>query len=121
MIYIYEISANGNTYKLKLASRWAAEAEKKLGKPLLEAMDDMHSVETCAVFIWAALQKFHHSMGMIEAYDLMDSLIDEGKFSIEQRIDLITKILETGGFFTENQIQDMEQKLQELKNPMNEA
>lgn len=112
MNYLHEIEVNGKTYKLKLATRWAAEAEKLLGKPILEAVEDIQSVETCAVFLWAGLQKFNHGFSMAKTYDLMDDMIDEGNFDIAKRIALIMKIIETGGFFTEAQTDELAEKME---------
>lgn len=112
MNYLHEIEVNGKAYKLKLATRWAAEAEKVLGKPILEAFEDIQSVETCAVFLWAGLQKFHHGFSMAKTYELMDDMIDEGNFDIAKRIALVMKIIETGGFFTEAQTDQLTEKME---------
>ena len=95
----YTLEVGSARYNLKLTARWAEKCEELLGKPVVEALDDILRTRTLAVLLWGALQ-CNHPCSIDNAYDIIDGLVDEGRGSIEERGLLAQYILETAGFFT---------------------
>lgn len=109
MAAFYTLAADGHEYKLKLTTASKIEAEKRLGFSLLEAPENITKAETFAVILWAALQKYHHNMTIQKVYDLIDKLEDAG-YTISEKADLLLEIMKVSGFFTQEDLQEMEKK-----------
>jgi len=99
-------------YRLSLPTRWAMEAEKRLGESMLSAMEHVDRVTVITVVLWASLQKLAHSMTIEKTADLIDAMMEKGcafggedyeDFSIEVRTKLYTQLMVIGGFFTKEQ------------------
>lgn len=109
MAAFYTLTVDGKEYKLKLTTASKIEAEKRLGFSLLEAPENITRAETFAVILWAALQKYHRAMTLPKVYDLIDELEEEG-YTISEKADLLLEIMKVSGFFTQEDLQEMEKK-----------
>lgn len=109
MAAFYTLTVDGKEYKLKLTTASKIEAEKRLGFSLLEAPENITRAETFAVILWAALQKYHRAMTLPKVYDLIDEMEDDG-CTISEKADLLLEIMKVSGFFTQEDLQEMEKK-----------
>lgn len=91
------LTVNGDEYHLKFSAAATIEAEKKLGKGLLMAMQDMMSITTQVTMLWAALQKYHHGITMDAATDIYDAYVS-GNGSMTDFVNTIVEALEVSGF-----------------------
>ena len=103
----YRLTAGENEYRLKLTTATKIDAEKRLGFSLLNAIDKIDYAETFAIILWAALQKYHANMPMPKVYNLIDELENEG-CTIDKKADIVLEIMKVSGFFTAEQIAEME-------------
>ena len=109
MAAYYILTVGEKEYRLKLTTASKIEAEKKLGFSLLEAPENITRAETFAVILWAALQKYHKAMTMLKVYDLIDEMEDVG-YTISEKADLLLEIMKVSGFFTKEDLLEMEEK-----------
>lgn len=109
MAAFYTLAVGDREYKLKLTTASKIEAEKRLGFSLLEAPEHITKAETFAIILWAALQKCNKNMTMPKVYDLIDELEEEG-YTISEKADLLLEIMKVSGFFTQEDLQEMEKK-----------
>ena len=90
MMYI-DFNAGGKDYKLRLATRNIVALEKAIGCNPLSIFgngEELPSITTMVMILWQSLQKFHHNIGLNEAYDIFDEYLEENT-----AMDFITVIL----------------------------
>lgn len=92
-------------YKLRLTSSAVVDIEKKLGKSIFKALDSIQDnlVETLVTILWAAMQPLNSGISLEKAYELFDVYIDE-EHSVEDFIQVVTKLFEVSGFFKQGQV-----------------
>lgn len=56
------LKVGNEEYRLALPTKWAMEAEKRLGESMFEAMDHVARVSVITIALWASLQKFNHGI-----------------------------------------------------------
>ena len=79
MMYV-DFNAGGKDYKLRLATRNIVALEKAIGCNPLSIFgkgDELPSITTMVTILWQSLQKFHHNIGLNEAYDIFDEFLEE--------------------------------------------
>lgn len=79
MVYI-DFNAGGKDYKLRLATRNIVALEKAIGCNPLSIFgngNEIPSITTMVMILWQSLQKFHHNIGLNEAYDIFDDFLEE--------------------------------------------
>ena len=79
MMYI-DFNAGGKDYKLRLATRNIVALEKAIGCNPLSIFgngEELPSITTMVMILWQSLQKFHHNIGLNEAYDIFDEYLEE--------------------------------------------
>lgn len=106
-MFPYRLTVGDEEYRLKLTTAAKIEAEKKLGFSLMEAIGKVDYAETFAVVLWAALQKYHSNWSLVRTYTLVDKLEDEG-CTMNEKANIILEIMKVSGFFTREQIAEME-------------
>ncbi|MEG0753163.1 MAG: DUF6096 family protein [Angelakisella sp.] len=91
-------------YKLRLTADAILTAEKKLGKSVFTALQNIQDnlFETVTVILWAAMQSMQHGTTMEKVYTLYDQYIDDGN-SIEDLLQVISALFEASGFFKKGQ------------------
>lgn len=91
MMYV-DFNAGGKDYKLRLATRNIVALEKAIGCNPLSIFgngEELPSITTMVMILWQSLQKFHHNIGLNEAYDIFDEFLEE-----KTAIDFIPVILD---------------------------
>ena len=79
MMYV-DFNAGGKDYKLRLATRNIVALEKAIGCNPLSIFgkgEELPSITTMVMILWQSLQKFHHNIGLNEAYDIFDEYLEE--------------------------------------------
>lgn len=79
MMYI-DFNAGGKDYKLRLATRNIVALEKAIGCNPLSIFgngEELPSITTMVMILWQSLQKFHHNIGLNEAYDIFDQYLED--------------------------------------------
>ena len=91
-------------YKLRLTASAILAAEKRLGKSIFTALQEMEEnlLETVTVVLWAAMQPLNHGITQEQVYALYDAYIDEGH-SMEDLLLVVTQLFEASGFFKAGQ------------------
>ena len=79
MMYV-DFNAGGKDYKLRLYTRNIVSLEKSIGKNPLAIFgngEEIPSVTTMVMILWQSLQKFHHGIGLEDAYNIFDDYLEE--------------------------------------------
>jgi hypothetical protein len=102
----YTITISGEDYKLRLTASAIMSIEKRLGKPLFSALENIQDnmIETIATIMWGAMQPFNSGISFEKAVNLFDQYIDDGN-SIEDLMHEINSLFEASGFFKKGQEQ----------------
>jgi len=100
----YTLTVDGTEYKLRLTASAIMSIEKKLGKPLFKALENIQDnmIETITTILWGALQPLNANAPMEKATALFDDYIDEGH-SIEELMQEVNGLFEASGFFKKGQ------------------
>lgn len=104
MIRFTTFCAGGEEYKLRLTASSIMQIEKKLGKSIFEALEQIKTnmVETVVTILWGALQPMNANMSLEKSYEIFDRYIDEGN-SMEDFMQVISRLFEASGFFKKGQ------------------
>ena len=102
----YTLTIGGTEYKLRLTASAIMAIEKKLGKSLFTALENIQDnmVETIATILWGAMQPFNANFPFDKAAGLFDQYIDDGR-SIEDLMQELNALFEASGFFRKGQEQ----------------
>jgi len=100
----YTIIIGGEEYKLRLTASAIMQIEKKLGKSLFAALENIQDnmIETITAILWGAMQPFNANIPFDRAAGLFDQYIDDGN-SIEDLMHEINALFEASGFFKKGQ------------------
>ena len=100
----YTFKVNNEEYKLRLTASAIMSIEKKLGKSLFSALENIQEnmVETLTTILWGAMQPLNAGVTIEKAIALFDDYIDDGH-SIEDFMLEIKAMFETSGFFKKGQ------------------
>lgn len=100
----HTLTVGCETYNMRLTAGAIMNIEKKLGKPLFQALEKIQEnmVETITTILWGAITPFNSGFTMEKAMRLFDDYIDEGH-SIEELIQEINRLFEASGFFRKGQ------------------
>ena len=100
----YTLTVGNTEYKLRLTASAIMSIEKKLGKPLFAALENIQDnmVETIVTIIWGAAQPLNANFPYDKAMALFDDYIDEGH-SLEELMLEINDLFEVSGFFRKGQ------------------
>lgn len=100
MTKFYTMTVGSETYNLRLTASAIMAIEKKLGKSLFSALEQIQDnmVETVTTILWGAMQPLNAGFTMEKAAALFDDYIDEGH-SLEELMQEINGLFEVSGFF----------------------
>jgi hypothetical protein len=100
----YTITIGGEEYKLRLTASAIMAIEKKLGKSLFTALENIQDnfVETVITILWGSMQPLNANIPYEKATTLFDKYIDDGN-SVEDLMQEINTLFEASGFFTKGQ------------------
>ena len=96
----YTLTVNGEEYKLRLTASAIMQIEKKLGKSIFSALENIQDnmIETVITIIWGAMQPLNSNFSFEKTTKLFDDYIDDGN-SVEDIMEAINDLFETSGFF----------------------
>ncbi|MBE6804965.1 MAG: hypothetical protein IJA13_04700 [Clostridia bacterium] len=102
----YTLTVGEKSYNMRLTASAIMSIEKKLGKPLFKALEEIQEnmIETVTAIIWGAMQPLNSGFTFEMATKLFDDYIDEGH-SIEELMQEINGLFEVSGFFRKGQVQ----------------
>jgi len=101
----YTLSVGGEEYKLRLTAGAIMSIEKKLGKSIFKALENIQDnmVETIVVVLWGAMQPLNANVTVEKATELFDQYVDDGH-TIEELMQEINRLFEVSGFFKKGQV-----------------
>ena len=100
----HTFTAGGQEYKMRLTASAIMAIEKRLGKSMLAALENIEEnmVETLITTLWGAMQPYNENFSFENALDLFDEYIAEGN-SVEALMQEIGELFKTAGFFEKGQ------------------
>ena len=100
----YTLTIGSEEHKLRLTAGAIMAIEKKLGKSLFAALENIQDnlVETIITILWGAMQPLNANFPFEKAAGLFDQYIDDGN-SIEDFTQEINALFEASGFFKKGQ------------------
>ena len=100
----YTLTVGKEEYKLRLTASAIMQIEKKLGRSLFSALENIQDnmIETITAILWGAMQPLNHGFAFEKAAGLFDDYIDDGH-SIEELMQEINGLFEASGFFKKGQ------------------
>ena len=115
---VWEVS--GKEYRLKLKSKAILRLEEKFRNNLLNALtgQGIPPLGVMLTTIQAAAQEYNHKLDFAKVQELYDQYVENGGTQLTLYMDVIMPILEASGFFTLNQAETMNEKLDEVKDAM---
>lgn len=110
MLYV-DFTAGEKNYQLRLATRNIVALEKAIGgNPLgiFKNEDDLPPVTTMVNILFHSLQKYHHGIGLIDAYDIFDEYLKE--HTMTDFISVIIEIYKVSGIMQADKKGETEEK-----------
>lgn len=100
----YTLTVGEKTYNMRLTASAIMSIEKRLGKPLFKALEQIQDnmIETVTTIIWGAMQPLNAGFTFEMAAKLFDDYIDSGR-SVEELMQEINGLFEVSGFFRRGQ------------------
>ena len=100
----HAIVIGGDEYKLRLTSSAIKSIEKKLGKPLFTALDNIQDnlLDTITAILWGAAQPFNANLSYEKAEGLFDQYIEDGH-DVEDLMQEILALFAASGFLKRGQ------------------
>ncbi|MCL2378306.1 MAG: DUF6096 family protein [Defluviitaleaceae bacterium] len=100
----HNLVVGGEEYKLRLTTSAIKSIEKRLGKPLFTAMDNIQEnlFDTVAAIIWGAAQPFNANFSYEKAEGLFDQYVEDGH-DIEDWMNEILELFAASGFLKKGQ------------------
>lgn len=107
-------------HKLKLRAKSIVRLEEKFKNNLLNVLTGagLPPLGTMLTVIQGAGQEWNHKMDFKMVQNLYDAYTEEGGTQLTLYVDVIMPLLEVSGFFTENQSEDLKDKLGDVKESM---
>lgn len=110
----------GQEYRLKLKSKTIMRLEEKFKDNLLNVLagKGLPPLGFMLTTIQAAAQEYNHKVDFAKVQALYDQYVEDGVTQLTLYMDVIMPILEASGFFTQNQAENMNEKMGEVKEEM---
>ena len=107
-------------YKLKLNSENIAKLEDKYKKNLLLLVSDegLPPLTVMLTILQAAMLPYNHGIRLADMYKIFDEYVEKGGDQTKLLADVIFPTLSVSGFFTEDQSEEMEERLKDLSSPL---
>lgn len=112
---IWEV--NETEYKLKLKTATITQLEEKLGRSLVAVFgtDGMPPLSIMLTIVHGAMKDWNSNIKRKDVDDLFDQYLDEGGSQLEFYATTFMDIYKVSGFFTMNQIQEMEMNQEKIQ------
>lgn len=111
----------GQTYKMKLTTQNICRLEDKFKTSLLSVLFGAGSVPPLSVMLTitqAAMLPYNHKIKYEDVQALFDKYYEEGGTQMTFMTDVFMEIYKVSGFFTEDQAEEMDKRLEEAKDQM---
>ena len=111
----------GQTYKMKLTTQNICRLEDKFKTSLLNVLFGAGSVPPLSVMLTitqAAMLPYNHKVKDEGVQALFDKYCEEGGTQMTFMTDVFMEIYKVSGFFTEDQAEEMDKRLEEAKDQM---
>lgn len=106
-------------YKLKLTTTSIVRLEDELKVNLISVLNmGIPPLGVMLKIAHEAIKKYHHGIKYKDVEDMFDTYLDEGGSQTEFLTDVIMKVYQASGFFTEGMEETMEEKIEEAKEEM---
>lgn len=111
--HVWEV--DGDEYKLKLTTSNICMLEEKYKRNLLDlvSMGNFPPLNIMLTIIQAAMLPWHHKIKYKNVQDIYEKYVDEGGSQTDLVSNVLMPTLAVSGFFTLDQAESMEEKLQE--------
>ena len=109
---------NGQTYKMKLTTPNICRLEDKYKTNLLNLVFNAGNVPPLSIMLTitqAAMVPYHHKVSYADVQNLFDKYLEEGGTQATFVTDVFMEIYKVSGFFTEDQTEDLDQKMKDAK------
>lgn len=116
---IWEVE--GVEYKLKLKTSSICKLEEKLNMSLMDVLGISRTtppISTMLLITHGAMKDWNSNIKIDDVKDLFDKYVDEGGTQIDFFSTVFMGIYSVSGFFTESQSQEMEKKMEQIKEEM---
>lgn len=107
-------------FKCKLTSSAVTEIESRYKCNLLDFVEGMPSLTIMLDVTHKAIKKFHHGIKEKDMFDLFDEYVDNGGSQITFMTEVFIPIYKVSGFFPKAVAENMDEKLSEATEKMNE-
>lgn len=113
---VWEI-VEGKELHLKLTTSAICKLEDKYRRNLLQVItsDDIPPLAIMLTIIQAAAQKYHHKTDLKKVQNLYDEYVENGGGQIKLLSSVIMPILSVSGFFTQNQMEEIQEKMEDAE------
>lgn len=113
---VWEI-VEGKELHLKLTTSAICKLEDKYRRNLLQVItsDDVPPLAIMLTIIQAAAQKYHHKTDFKKVQNLYDEYVENGGGQIKLLSSVIMPILSVSGFFTQNQMEEIQEKMEDAE------
>lgn len=113
---VWEI-VEGKELHLKLTTSAICKLEDKYRRNLLQVItsDDIPPLAIMLTIIQAAAQKYHHKTDFKKVQNLYDEYVENGGSQIKLLSSVIMPILSVSGFFTQNQMEEIQEKMEDAE------
>lgn len=111
----------GRTYRMKLTTAVICQIEDKFKRNLLDLLFSSGSVPPLSVMLTitqGAMKTWEHGIKYTDVQKLFDQYCEEGGTQMSFMTDVLMDIYGVSGFFSEDQMAEMEAKLAEAKEQM---
>ncbi|WP_373267128.1 DUF6096 family protein [Hungatella hathewayi] len=108
----------GKTYKMKLTTQNICRLEDKFKTSLLNVLFGAGSVPPLSVMLTitqVAMLPYNHKIKYEDVQALFDKYCEEGGTQMIFMTDVFMEIYKVSGFFTEDQAEEMDRRLEEAK------
>lgn len=104
-------TVNGEDYKLKLSASKTCALEEKLGTGIINLITNggVPSLKVMLLILHHAMQQWNASIKLKDVEELFDKYVDEGGSHLALFSDVILDVFKVSGFFSQTQVEKMEE------------
>lgn len=112
-------TVGGREYRLKLDTSTIVKLEEKFKRNLLDFLPSkgmaLPPLAIMLTITQAAMKKWEHGITYEDVQKLFDKYCEEGGTQMTFLLDVLMPIYQVSGFFSENQMETMNDKIQDVK------
>ena len=111
-------TVGGKEYRMKLTTAVICQLEDKFKRNLLDMLFSSGSVPPLGVMLTitqGAMKSWEHGIKYSDVQALFDQYCEEGGTQMSFMTDVLMEIYKVSGFFSKNQLEDMDEKLEAAK------